>query len=145
MNKYEVTDDVNNDNKYDVLFDLSFAHEIDRRVKSWIAALSDGEYLAKFNYTEDAVNGAVEVLEDLNDQYFAVYNDVSNAKLYHGIGFDGLMDVLEDLAMKGGDPVVAVGVLKPGFGVVLKYRKKCSELAYEELNDLFEVIKDLDL
>lgn len=145
MNKYEVTDDVNNDNKYDVLFDLNLDHEGERRVKSWIAALSDGEYLAKFNYTEDAVNGAVEVLEDLNDQYFAVYNDVSNAKLYHGIGYDGLMDVLEDLAMKGGDPVVAIGVLKPGFGVVLMYRNRCSKLAFDELDDLFEVIKKLDL
>ena len=132
-------------NKYDVLFDLSFARKSEKRVKSWIAALSDGEYLARFNYTEDAVNGAVEVLEELNDQYFAVYNDISNAKLYHGIGYDALMDTLEDLAVEGGDPVVAIGVLKPGFGVVLMYRDKCSKLASDGLQDLWEVIKKLDL
>ena len=131
--------------KYDVLFDLSFTHESEKRVKSWIAALSDGEYLARFNYTEEAVNSAVEVLEELNDQYFAVYNDISYAKLYHGIGYDALMDALEDLAVEGGDPVVAVGVLKPGFGVVLKYRKKCSELVNKGLNNLYEVIKELNL
>jgi hypothetical protein len=130
-------------NKYDVLFDLSFAHESEKRVKSWIAALSDGEYLAKFDYSEDAVNGAVEVLEALNDQYFAVYNDISNAKLYHGIGYDALMDVLEDLAVEGGDPVVAVGVLKPGFGVVLMSRGKCSEVV--SFLSVMYLIKKLDL
>lgn len=130
-------------NKYDVLFDLSFAHESEKRVKSWIAALSDGEYLARFNYTEEAVNGAVEVLEELNDQYFAVYNDISNAKLYHGIGYDALMDALEDLAVEGGDPIVAVGVLKPGFGVVLMSRGKCSEVV--SFLSVMYLIKKLDL
>ena len=131
-------------NKYDVLFDLNLDHEGERRVKSWIDALSDGEYLAKFNYTEDAVNGAVEVLEELNDQYFAVYNDISNAKLYHGIGYDALMDALEDLAVEGGDPVVAIGVLKPGFGVVLMYRNRCSEVT-NALSEIYDLIKKLNL
>ena len=125
-------------NKYDIIFDLELDHEGERRVASWIAALSDGEYLARFNYTEDAVNGAVEVLEKLNDQYFAVYNDISNAKLYHGIGYDGLMDALED-----NDPVVAVGVLKPGFGVVLMSRGKCSEVV--SFLSVMYLIKKLDL
>lgn len=129
--------------KYDVLFDLNLDHEGERRAKSWINALSDGEYLAKFDYTEDAVNGAVEVLEKLNDQYFAVYNDISNAKLYHGIGYDGLMDTLEDLAAEN-NPVVAIGVLKPGFGVVLMYRNRCSEVV-NALSDIYDLIKKLDL
>ena len=130
-------------NKYDIIFDLELDHEGERRVASWIAALSDGEYLARFNYTEDAVNGAVEVLEKLNDQYFAVYNDISNAKLYHGIGYDGLMDALEDLAIEGNDPVVAVGVLKPDFGVVLMSRGKCSEVV--SFLSVMYLIKKLDL
>lgn len=130
-------------NKYDIIFDLELDHEGERRVASWIAALSDGEYLARFNYTEDAVNGAVEVLEELNDQYFAVYNDISNAKLYHGIGYDALMDTLEDLAVEGGDPVVAIGVLKPGFGVVLMSRGKCSEVV--SFLSVMYLIKKLDL
>lgn len=130
--------------KYDVLFDLNLDHEGERRVKSWIDALSDGEYLAKFDYTENAVNGAVEILEKLNDQYFAVYNDVSNAKLYHGIGYDGLMDALDDFAVNGGDLVVAIGVLKPGFGVVLMYRNRCSEVV-NALSDIYDLIKKLDL
>lgn len=130
-------------NKYDIIFDLELDHEGERRVASWIAALSDGEYLARFNYTEDAVNGAVEVLEKINDQYFAVYNDISNAKLYHGIGYDGLMDALEDLAIEGNDPVVAVGVLKPSFGVVLMSRGKCSEVV--SFLSVMYLIKKLDL
>lgn len=52
-------------NKYDVLADLDIetnGTDNAKNVDSWIAALSDGEYLSKFNYPEEAVNDAVGLL-----------------------------------------------------------------------------------
>lgn len=59
-------------NKYDVLANLDIDSIGNNSVKSWIDALSDGEYLSNYDYSETIVNDAVSILESLNKTTFTV-------------------------------------------------------------------------
>lgn len=85
-------------NKFDVLSDLDLIIDDDnaKNVASWIAALSDGEYLSKFNYTEDAVNDAVDALERLNDRIDFIITEENGAVFACVTGFDNLVKTLTD-------------------------------------------------
>lgn len=88
-------------NKYDVLSDLDLIvdEENAKNVDSWIAALSDGEYLSKFNYPEEAVNDAVGLLERLNEcTQFIIFEAVSGYVYSCHNGFDSLMEKLAEIA-----------------------------------------------
>ena len=64
MDKYE---------SYRVLNNLDSDIDSDRDWKDiqyWINALCDGEYLSLYDYSEEAVNSAVESLEHLNQHTF---------------------------------------------------------------------------
>lgn len=89
-------------NKYDVLAELDFetsGNNNAKNVDSWIAALSDGEYLSKFNYPEEAVNDAVGLLERLNEcTQFIIFEAVSGYIYSCHNGFDSLMEKLAEIA-----------------------------------------------
>lgn len=68
MDKYE---------SYRVLNNLDSDIDSDRDWKDiqyWINALCDGEYLSLYDYSEEAVNSAVESLERLNQHTFMLFD-----------------------------------------------------------------------
>lgn len=68
MDKYE---------SYRVLNNLDSDIDSDRDWKDiqyWINALCDGEYLSLYDYSEEAVNSAVESLERLNKHTFMLFD-----------------------------------------------------------------------
>lgn len=68
MDKYEA---------YRVLNNLDSDIDSDRDWKDiqyWINALCDGEYLSMYDYSEEAVNSAVESLERLNHHTFMLFD-----------------------------------------------------------------------
>ena len=68
MGKYE---------SYRVLNNLDSDIDSDRDWKDiqyWINALCDGEYLSLYDYSEEAVNSAVESLERLNQHTFMLFD-----------------------------------------------------------------------
>lgn len=68
MDKYE---------SYRVLNNLDSDIDSDRDWKDiqyWIDALCDGEYLSMYDYSEEAVNSAVESLERLNQHTFMLFD-----------------------------------------------------------------------
>lgn len=68
MDKYE---------SYRVLNNLDSDIDSDRDWKDiqyWIDALCDGEYLSLYDYSEEAVNSAVESLERLNQHTFMLFD-----------------------------------------------------------------------
>ena len=68
MDKYE---------SYRVLNNLDSDIDSDRDWKDiqyWINALCDGEYLSLYDYSEEAVNSAVESLEHLNQHTFMLFD-----------------------------------------------------------------------
>lgn len=68
MDKYEA---------YRVLNNLDSDIDSDRDWKDiqyWINALCDGEYLSMYDYSEEAVNSAVESLERLNQHAFMLFD-----------------------------------------------------------------------
>lgn len=78
MDKYE---------SYRVLNNLDSDIDSDRDWKDiqyWINALCDGEYLSMYDYSEEAVNSAVESLERLNQHTFMLFD----------------LGILEDLLLK---------------------------------------------
>lgn len=89
-------------NKYDVLADLDIetnGNDNAKNVASWINALSDGEYLSRFNYDESIVNDAVELLERLNERtQFIIFDADSGVVDSCHNGFDSLMETLSEIA-----------------------------------------------
>lgn len=68
MDKYEA---------YRVLNNLDSDIESDsdwKDIQYWIDALCDGEYLSMYDYSEEAVNSAVESLERLNQHTFMLFD-----------------------------------------------------------------------
>lgn len=68
MDKYE---------SYRVLNNLDSDIDSDRdwkNIQYWINALCDGEYLSLYDYSEEAVNSAVESLERLNQHTFMLFD-----------------------------------------------------------------------
>lgn len=68
MDKYE---------SYRVLNNLDSDIDSDRDwidIQYWINALCDGEYLSMYDYSEEAVNSAVESLERLNHHTFMLFD-----------------------------------------------------------------------
>lgn len=89
-------------NKYDVLAYLDIetnGNDNAKNVASWINALSDGEYLSRFNYDESIVNDAVELLERLNERtQFIIFDADSGVVDSCHNGFDSLMETLSEIA-----------------------------------------------
>lgn len=81
-------------NKYDVLANLDIDSIGNNSVKSWIDALSDGEYLSNYDYSETIVNDAVSILERLNLTDFDVCDRYG--LLFQTNGFDSLLEKLSD-------------------------------------------------
>lgn len=68
MDKYE---------SYRVLNNLDSDIDSDceyKDIQYWINALCDGEYLSLYDYSEEAVNSAVESLERLNQHTFMLFD-----------------------------------------------------------------------
>lgn len=68
MDKYE---------SYRVLNNLDSDIDSDsdwKDIQYWINALCDGEYLSMYDYSEEAVNSAVESLERLNQHTFMLFD-----------------------------------------------------------------------
>ena len=68
MDKYE---------SYRVLNNLDSDIDSDsdwKDIQYWINALCDGEYLSLYDYSEEAVNSAVESLEHLNQHTFMLFD-----------------------------------------------------------------------
>ena len=85
MDKYEA---------YRVLNNLDSDIESDRDWKDiqyWINALCDGEYLSIYDYSEEAVNSAVESLERLNHHDFMLFD--LGVLVAEG-SFDEIIDIL---------------------------------------------------
>ena len=126
-------------NKYDVLSDLDLIVDDDnaKNVASWIAALSDGEYLSKFNYTEEAVNEAVDALERLNSRIDFVVSDGKGVIYACLNGFDNLVktltDYMEDDATRDTDARYNVRAFIPFSCNALIV---CEESARDALDDL---------
>lgn len=125
--------------KYDVLSDLDLIvdDENAKNVESWIAALSDGEYLSKFNYTEEAVNDAVDALKRLNSRIDFVVSDGKGVIYACLTGFDNLVktltDYMEDDATRDTDARYNVRAYNPFCCNALIV---CNEPARDALDDL---------
>lgn len=125
-------------NKYDVLSDLDLIvdDENAKNVASWIAALSDGEYLSKFNYTEEAVNEAVDALERLNSRIDFVVSDGKGVIYACLNGFDNLVktltDYMEDDATRDTDARYNVRAIPFSCNALIV----CEEPARDALDDL---------
>lgn len=68
MDKYESYRVLNNLDS-DIDSDLDW-----KDIQYWIDALCDGEYLSMYDYSEEAVNSAVESLERLNHHTFMLFD-----------------------------------------------------------------------
>lgn len=68
MDKYEAYRVLNNLDS-DIDSDLDW-----KDIQYWIDALCDGEYLSLYDYSEEAVNSAVESLERLNQHTFMLFD-----------------------------------------------------------------------
>lgn len=68
MDKYEAYRVLNN-------LDSDIDSDSDwKDIQYWINALCDGEYLSMYDYSEEAVNSAVESLERLNQHTFMLFD-----------------------------------------------------------------------
>lgn len=85
MDKYEAYRVLNN-------LDSDIDSDCDwKDIQYWINALCDGEYLSLYDYSEEAVNSAVESLERLNQHTFMLFD---LGVLVAGGSFAELIDVL---------------------------------------------------
>lgn len=135
-------------NKYDVLADLDIETNGNvnaKNVDSWIAALSDGEYLSKFNYPEEAVNDAVELLERLNEcTQFIIFEAVSGYVDSCHNGFDSLMETLSEIADNDTEVTEDTGIKPNHYTImaVVPFRGNAYVIRNETASDC---INDLDI
>lgn len=135
-------------NKYDVLADLDIetnGNDNAKNVESWIAALSDGEYLSKFNYPEEAVNDAVELLERLNEcTQFIIFEAVSGYVESCHNGFDSLMETLSEIADNDKEVTEDTGIKPNHYTImaVVPFRGNAYIIRNETARDC---INDLDI
>lgn len=104
MDKYE---------SYRVLNNLDSDIESDRDWKDiqyWINALCDGEYLSLYDYSEEAVNSAVESLERLNHHTFMLFD--LGVLVAEG-SFAEIIDILFDEYPSNNAPTLSIRIQGP--------------------------------
>ena len=104
MDKYE---------SYRVLNNLDSDIDSDRDWKDiqyWINALCDGEYLSLYDYSEEAVNSAVESLERLNQHAFMLFD--LGVLVAEG-SFGEIIDILFDEYPSDNAPTLSIRIQGP--------------------------------
>lgn len=135
-------------NKYDVLADLDIetnGNDNAKNVASWINALSDGEYLSRFNYDESIVNDAVELLERLNERtQFIIFDADSGVVDSCHNGFDSLMETLSEIADNDTEITENTGIKPKHYTImaVVLFRGNAYVIRNETASDC---INDLDI
>lgn len=135
-------------NKYDVLADLDIetnGNDNAKNVASWINALSDGEYLSRFNYNESIVNDAVKLLERLNERtQFIIFDADSGVVDSCNNGFDSLMETLDEIADNDTEKTEDTGVKPNHYTImaVVPFRGNAYVIRNETARDC---INDLDI
>lgn len=125
-------------NKYDVLANLDIDSIGNNSVKSWIDALSDGEYLSNYDYSETIVNDAVSILERLNKTNFTVC-DQSGVDIIHLIeGFDSLIEKLSDYQEYNQTIIIKI------WGIDCIKKIKTTTIDYFDDLDIYQIIQLLD-
>lgn len=125
-------------NKYDVLANLDIDSIENNSVKSWIDALSDGEYLSNYDYSETIVNDAVSILERLNKTTFTVC-DQSGVDIIHSIkGFDALIEKLSDYQEYNQTIIIKI------WGIDCVKKIKTTTIDYLDDLDIYQLIQSLD-
>lgn len=126
-------------NEYDLLADLDIdtnGNDDAKTVKSWIDALSDGEYLSKYDYSESIVNDAVSILERLNLTTFVVCD--RSGLLCQTNGFDYLLEKLSDYPQSN-EPI-----LIHAWGEYRPITIETTTIDYLDDLDIYQLIKSLD-
>lgn len=123
-------------NKYDVLANLDIDSIGNNSVKSWIDALSDGEYLSNYDYSETIVNDAVSILERLNKTTFVVCDRLGF--WFQTNGFDALLEKLSDY------PQSDEKILVHAWGEYRPITIETTTIDYMDDLDIYQLIKSLD-
>lgn len=126
-------------NEYDLLADLDIdtnGNDDAKTVKSWIDALSDGEYLSKYDYSESIVNDAVSILERLNKTTFVVCDRLGF--WFQTNGFDSLLEKLSDYPQS--DDVILINA----WGEYRPITIETTTIDYLDDLDIYQLIKSLD-
>ena len=104
MDKYE---------SYRVLNNLDSDIDSDcdwKDIQYWINALCDGEYLSLYDYSEEAVNSAVESLERLNQHTFMLFD--LGVLVAEG-SFAEIIDILFDEYPSDNAPTLSIRIQGP--------------------------------
>ena len=126
-------------NEYDLLADLDIdtnCNDDAKTVKSWIEALSDGEYLSKYDYSESIVNDAVSILERLNLTTFVVCD--RSGLLFQTKGFDSLLEKLCDYPQSNDE------ILVHAWGEYRPITIETTTIDYLDDLDIYQLIQSLD-
>lgn len=126
-------------NEYDLLADLDIdtnGNDDAKTVKSWIDALSDGEYLSKYDYSESIVNDAVSILKRLNLTTFVVFD--RSGLLFQTKGFDSLLEKLSDYPQS--DDVILIHT----WGEYRPTTIETTTIDYLDDLDIYQLIQQLD-
>lgn len=126
-------------NEYDLLADLDIdtkGNDDAKTVKSWIDALSDGEYLSNYDYSETIVNDAVSILERLNLTDFDVCDRYG--LLFQTNGFDSLLEKLSDYLQSDEK------ILIHAWGEYRPITIETTTIDYLDDLDIYQLIQSLD-
>lgn len=126
-------------NEYDLLADLDIdtnGNYDAKTVKSWIDALSDGEYLSNYDYSETIVNDAVSILERLNLTDFDVCDRYG--LLFQTNGFDSLLEKLSDYQKS------EEKILIHAWGEYRPITIETTTIDYLDDLDIYQLIQQLD-
>lgn len=126
-------------NEYDLLADLDIdtnGNDDAKTVKSWIDALSDGEYLSNYDYSETIVNDAVSILERLNLTDFDVCDRYG--LLFQTNGFDSLLEKLSDYQKS------EEKILIHAWGEYRPITIETTTIDYLDDLDIYQLIQSLD-
>lgn len=126
-------------NEYDLLADLDIdtnGNYDAKTVKSWIDALSDGEYLSNYDYSETIVNDAVSILERLNLTDFDVCDRYG--LLFQTNGFDSLLEKLSDYQKS------EEKILIHAWGEYRPITIETTTIDYLDDLDIYQLIQSLD-
>lgn len=126
MDKYEAYRVLNNLDS-DIDSDLDW-----KDIQYWIDALCDGEYLSLYDYSEEAVNSAVESLERLNQHTFMLFD--LGALVAEG-SFAEINDILFDEYPSDNAPTLSIRIQGP-FADDFIIRDTTSSAALDALNIL---------
>lgn len=126
MDKYEAYRVLNN-------LDSDIDSDCDwKDIQYWINALCDGEYLSLYDYSEEAVNSAVESLERLNQHTFMLFD--LGVLVAEG-SFAEVNDVLFDEYPSDNAPILSIRIQGP-YADDFIIRDATSSAALDALNIL---------